>query len=162
MRSYRTSETTSISLTKKDKILLESGKCLSDVFNFDLNYGLDSRTKLVLRLRSVADSDPDQLKFPFYESKRKVYSLSEPGIWYETFPPIPLGNEPNFLSTQDCLRLGIPDFEIPPARQEIKKLIITIDYRAWKKIINEGCFLTRWLFDRFQITYWEKNKEFFY
>lgn len=159
MYASRSSETTSLSLTKRDRVLLESGECAYFTFNFDKKYGLDSRTQLVLRVRETADPNPDQMKFPFYMPPTHR-DLLERGIWYEIFPTIRPPAELNFLSREDSLRLGIPEFELPSERAEITKLLITLDKTHWQKLLDNGLFLTRWLFDRLQITYWEEGKRY--
>ena|SRR3989344_707963 len=175
MLADRSSETTAIKLGREDKEAIERGENLTCKFLFDYakiaetecnlghpkvsntteklfdNHflvGRDNRTKLIFRVRDNAEPDSDQLKFSWYEPPK--LDLMERGWYFETFPSIPV------ISWEQRERhyKGIEDYP-EDERQFIEELDITIDKKNWERILLSDGIVTRWLFDRLQITYYD-------
>ena len=110
--------------------------------------GRDNLTKLVFRVRDNAEPDPDQLKFFWYEPPK--LDFMERGWYFETYPVIYKPSQ----DEQERHCKGIEDYP-ENEREFIKELHITIDKINWEKVLSDEFILTRWRFDRLQITYWD-------
>ena len=148
MRARKLEETLDMVIERKDEIsALEKGKNLSCMFHFYSSK--EPKTKLILKCREEARENPDQLLFPWFDDYKKTQFLTEPGYWIETVP-----KKVSFREI-DPLTDEIPE------QQPYETILVTISKKRLTQLTNgeceDDCLLTRCIFDRMQIRYYDLN-----